>query len=264
MIKFLRCFVTEHAPDSIFLALMNFNNCLKNRNAVVKKHENHVYSVTDGSRTIYTGRRIRLGRYFFGILNQCTSLSRDYLLHNIDFKAGDVVVDCGANNGEIGVWAQAQGMTYFAFEPEPLESRCCDLNNYNGEKKTIRKGLWFEKTTLRWYSKPNSADSSLIEIEDTDNVASVETTTLTDFLSENKIDRIKLFKLEAEGAEPEVLQGALSVLDKIDYISVDCGYERGIGKNHTFMEVYNILKDRDFDIVAAEFRRVVFLFKRRL
>ncbi len=263
MIKFLRDFITLYAPDGVFILSINLNNTLKKRQAVVRLHEKNIYSVHDGNDVIYTCRRSRLGRYFFGIKNQCAALSRDYLLHNIAFKEGDVLVDCGANNGEIGVWAKQKNLNYYAFEPEPLEARCCDLNNYAGEKKAIRKGLWFEKTKIHWHSKPESADSSIIEIQDTDNVVSIETTTLADFVHENTIDRIRLFKLEAEGAEPEVLQGALSVLDRIDYIAVDCGYERGVEKKHTFMEVYTILKDHQFEIAAAEFKRVVFLFKRR-
>lgn len=263
MIKFLREFVTLYAPDNAFIAIVNLNNRLKKRKATVSQYEKNVYAIRDDRTVVYTSRRSRFGRYFFGILNQCTALSRQYLLHNIDFHAGDIVVDCGANNGEIGIWAQSKNLKYYAFEPEPLESRCCDLNNFKGEKKTFRKGLWFEKTTLHWYSKPESADSSLIEISETDSVTSIETTTLADFVAENNIERIRLFKLEAEGAEPEVLQGALSVLDRIDYIAVDCGYERGIEKKHTFMEVYTTLRDHQFDIVAAEFKRVVVLFKRQ-
>ena len=263
MILSLKRYLTLNAPDWFFIPLINFSNRLNGRRAKVRYIEPNIYSVSDDSDTIYCCRRNRLRRYFFGIQDQCARLSRTYLLHNITLCDGDVIIDCGANNGEIGVWARSRKMSYHAFEPETLESRCCDLNDYNGDRNTLRKGLWKTKTTLKWYSKPDSADSSLIEISDTDYVTSVETTTLNDFVDENSIDHIRIFKLEAEGAEPEVLQGALNVLNKIDYIAVDCGYERGVAKNHTFIEVYNILKKHEFDIVAAEFRRVVFLFKRR-
>lgn len=262
MKTFLRNFITQNAPDSLFLGLVNLNNTIKGRPSRVRAQHENIYTVDDGKLLICTPRRSRLGRYFAGVQTQCDRLARDYMLQNINFKDGDVVVDCGANNGEIGVWAQSKNLNYYAFEPEPLEARCCDLNNYSGEPKTIRKGLWNEQTTLQFYSKPETADSSLIEISSNDNVQSVETTTLSAFVKDNNIDRIRLFKLEAEGAEPEVLQGALEVLDKIDYIAVDCGYERGVDQKHTFIEVYSTLKQHGFDIVTAEFKRVVFLFKR--
>ncbi len=263
MMRYIRESITKHASDDVLIKLMSMNNKLKGRPSTVRVHEENIYIVDDGSKVVYTPRRSRLGRYFFGVDKQCQLLSEDYLLQNISFNEGDVVVDCGANNGEIGIWAHNNNLKYYAFEPEPLESRCCDLNNYGGEEKTIRKGLWFEKTTIHWHSKPESADSSIIEIPDTEDVTSIDTTTLSDFAKEEGVDRIRLFKLEAEGAEPEVLQGALDILDKIDYIAVDCGYERGKEKTHTFMEIYKTLSEHDFEIVAAEFKRVVFLFKRK-
>lgn len=263
MILCLKKYLTLHAPDAIFLPLINISNKLQNRRAIVKHFENHIYTVNDGQDTVYTCRRSRIRRYFFGIAAQCEALAHEYLFQNVPLKEGDVIVDCGANNGEIGIWAQKKKLNYYAFEPEPLEARCCDLNNYNGDKKTFRLGLWHEQTTLSWYSEPEDADSSLIQQESGKKSVSIKTTTLNDFARSNNIERIRLFKLEAEGAEPEVLQGALTMVDKIDYISVDCGYERGIAKNHTFMEVYNILKDHDFEIIAAEFKRVIFLFKRK-
>lgn len=262
MMKAVRDFITRYATDWIFLALVNFNNKLKSRVGVVSRFDQDLYVVDDGRRKVYTPRRSRLGRYFFGIDKQSNILAETYLLHNAPVSSGDVLIDCGANNGEIGIWAQNNGMNYYAFEPEPLESRCCDLNNFGGEAKTQRKGLWHEVTTLHWYSKPETADSSLIEMEASDDVQSIDVTTLADFVAEQGIERIRIFKLEAEGAEPEVLQGALPVLDKIDYVAVDCGYERGIEKNHTFMEVYQTLTAHGFDIVQAQFKRTIFLFKR--
>lgn len=262
MMQFLKELIISSAPDDILIFIVNLNNKLKNRPVLLSKFDDDIYALHEGKSVIYTGRRNRAWRYFLGIQKQCDSLARDYMLHNVSFKEGDIVIDCGANNGEIGVWAQQKNLSYYAFEPESIEARCCDLNNYQGETKTIRKGLWHEETTLHWYSKPDSADSSLIEMEDTDHVVSIETTTLNHFVNNNELKHVRLLKLEAEGAEPEVLQGALDVLDRIDYVAVDCGYERGIDKNHTFMEVYRVLKDHGFDIVSAEFKRVVFLFKR--
>lgn len=260
---FIREIIRKYASDSIFIYLTNLNSRLKKRNSIARVYKENIYEINDGSKTIYTPRRSRFGRYAFGINKQCKKLSKDYLLNNITFQPNDIVIDCGANNGEIGIWANSKNLKYYAFEPETLEAECCDLNNYNGDKKTIRKGLWFEETTIHWHSKPESADSSIIEINDTENITSIQTTTLDSFVKSEKINNIKLFKLEAEGAEPEVLKGALNVLNQIDYIAVDCGYERGIEKSHTFIEIYKILTENNFEIIDAKFKRVVFLFKRK-
>jgi FkbM family methyltransferase len=259
----LKNFITLRAPDWFFIPLVNLNNKIKRRGVRVSLDSRNVYRIQDVNSVIYTCRRSRLGRYFFGIQEQIFSLSKSYLLDHVHVKSKDIIIDCGANNGEIGLWAKNYQLEYYAFEPEQFESRCCDLNNYDGEINTVRKGLWSKKTKLRWYSKPESADSSFVETINPSSVFDVETTTLNDFIHENDIEHVRIFKLEAEGAEPEVLMGCSNVFHLIDYIAIDCGYERGIEQKHTFIEVYNILKKHNFDIVAAEFRRVVFLFKRK-
>ncbi len=262
MIIRIQKLIIAYAPDCIFIPLMNISNKIKGRNASITKHDADIYAVSDNKNTIHCARRIRLERYFFGLQKQCEKLSKEYLLNHVTFRKDDVLIDCGANNGEIGIWANQQQLDYHAFEPEPLEARCCDLNNYGGNDKTNRKALWHKQTTLNWYSNPETADSSAIEANNTDHITAIETTTLDHYVKNAGIKNIRLFKLEAEGAEPEVLQGAIKTLPKIDYIAVDCGYERGQDQSHTFIDVYNILKQHNFEIIASEFKRVIFLFKR--
>ena len=42
-----------------------------------------------------------------------------------------------------------------------------------------------------------------------------------------------LLKVEAEGAEPEVLQGLKKNLSRVEFITVDCGFERGLNQKST-------------------------------
>jgi len=72
---------------------------------------------------------------------------------------------------------------------------------------------------------------------------------------------VKLLKLEAEGAEPEVLKGALKTLKSIEYVSTDCGFERGKNQDATFNEVNEILVENGFYIVTANLKRPVFLYR---
>ena len=58
-------------------------------------------------------------------------------------------------------------------------------------------------------------------------IIEIETTTLKEFVIKNKINHIKFFKLEAEGFEPEILNGSKDVLNRIEYIGVDGSPERG-------------------------------------
>jgi len=58
------------------------------------------------------------------------------------------------------------------------------------------------------------------------------------------------------------LQGAEKFVTLADYATVDCGYERGVSQDHTFIEVNDFLTRNGYRAVAAQFRgRVTVLFK---
>ena len=75
--------------------------------------------------------------------------------------------------------------------------------------------------------------------------------------------RIKLIKLEAEGFEPEILQGLKKHLNLIEYITIDCGFERGIKLESTIAVCSNYLIKNNFKMIDFNTRlhRVVALFK---
>ena len=62
-------------------------------------------------------------------------------------------------------------------------------------------------------------------------------------------EKIKLFKIDAEGNEPEVLMGATSLLKNTEYISVDFGDERGIEQKTTIVDVNNFLTENNFNLI---------------
>lgn len=76
-------------------------------------------------------------------------------------------------------------------------------------------------------------------------------------------EEIKLLKIDEEGCELEILQGCLGILPKIQYISVDAGYERGTLELCTFAEVSNYLYENGFYLEGfrSESQRVLGLFK---
>ncbi|MDJ0614750.1 MAG: FkbM family methyltransferase [Rhizobiaceae bacterium] len=230
---------------------------------IAKRNDAEHFRVDHSGQSLAIARRNRYWNYKHGIDTRLELLAQQYELQHVLLSPGDRVIDCGANIGEIGAWAKQVGIEYTAFEPEPLEADCCDINAFDGVAKTNRLGLWHENTTLKFYSKPDTADGSLIEIDDYTDVHELEVITLASFLGEDAKKGIRLFKVEAEGAEPEVLQGAEPVLQYIDYISVDCGYERGKEKQATFKEVGEILAKHNFELISENKKRMVRLYKRR-
>lgn len=205
----------------------------------------------------------RYRRYSNGINVILSRLAREYHLDKIDIRNG-TLIDCGANIGELGIWAKQQNMDYYAFEPEDLEANCCDQNNFNGNSSTQRVALWNKNTKLKFYRKPDSADSSLFDPGEGTTETEIDARRLDELIDTDKLKRPIVLKIEAEGAEPEVLEGCSKIAPHIDYITVDCGPERGKEKDYTFVDVNNILNSYGFKIKNAQFKRVTFLYENNI
>ncbi len=209
--------------------------------------------------TIFVGEPERIQRFKRGIKSKVEKVAANYMLQSIGFETGDIIIDCGANIGEIGIYLKQFHIQYHAFEPALNEFEANLKNNPQG---TInRYALWKEETTLTFYNKNDTGDSSLFEINDYASKVTVQTKVLDDYIQQKNLAKIKLLKLEAEGAEPEILEGALKSLEKIQYISVDCGPERGLNQTTTFVEVVNTLTSHGFKVKGIEQGRLVVLFK---
>ncbi|WP_340260974.1 FkbM family methyltransferase [Roseobacter sp. HKCCA0882] len=243
--------------------LINARLIFRGRPVRVAMENASMYTVSDGEMQINICRPGRYNRYKRGVKRGIDALAADYHLDTLKGIDGGTLIDCGANVGELGIWAKARNMKYIAFEPEHLEADCCDRNNYGSQSLTIRKALWKETTTLEFFHKADTADSSAFSVRDYTSKSLVPAARLDDEVDPSKLSHPIILKLEAEGAEPEVLEGATKFVTFADYVAVDCGYERGADQDHTFVEVNNFLSHIGFRIVAANFKvRLTVLFHR--
>jgi FkbM family methyltransferase len=223
----------------------------------------NTYIAFDREAKIHFCRWKRRTRYRMGVNNGIKRLLREYCLDEIELSKPGAFIDCGANVGELGIWSRSLGFSYLPFEPEELEAKCCDQNNFSGRRVTSRKALWNTNDTLTFYSKPDSADSSLFEIKADLSRFDVEAVTLDSQNIELDPFSDNVLKLEAEGAEPEVLEGSVTTLRHIRYVVADCGYERGLNQDHTFIAVLEFLTKRNFRLTHCNFKkRVTAIFER--
>lgn len=223
--------------------------------------KNGVIVVTDDERnSISILHQRRVGFYRYGVKRRVTDLLSDYFIFPDEIEDDDVVIDCGANIGEIGLGLKLAGKTirYIAFEPGHGEMSRCRLNNPDSTCEQL--ALWHEKTTLNFFEKSNTADSSLIEFSGYENVKTIGTTTLDAYCLENGIEKIKVLKIEGEGAEPEILRGAEDTLKRVKYICVDCGPERGLAKVPTLPTVCQFLLSRGFMFDKVSSNRLIARF----
>lgn len=200
--------------------------------------------------------------YRQGFKRRVLNLQNDYHLNSINFSDGDVIIDCGANIGDLKLYFDVNEIKvqYFAFEPSPEEFSCLEKNVVDGV--LINKGLWHCEDILEFYVSSEQADSSFIKPPLYTETQKVSVCKLDEYCSQ--LGNIKLLKLEAEGAEPEVLLGATRLLSSVEYISADVGFERGEGQSTTFFEVNDMLISAGFQLIGMNFSRLVCLYKNTL
>ncbi len=223
---------------------------------------NDDFVVIDAAGSLCIAKPSRVALYRHGIEERLRRLESEYLLSGIPIEPGSVVVDVGANIGEVSLLlARRHRCRLVCVEPEPEEFRCLQRNLAPFDATCVNTALWSSVETLKFYSKSDTADSTLFEIEHYDSVREVQATTLDRVLDEAGVDRVRLLKLEAEGAEPEVLTGASAHLSRIDYIAADLGPERGVSQEATAPAVIARLLEAGFALERANAPRLVCLFR---
>jgi FkbM family methyltransferase len=212
------------------------------------------------SRKIYLSHINRALNYQRGIDSRLNQLYTSYCLDLLEEITTGVVIDCGANIGELGL-ALGPDVEYVAFEPDPKAFSALSLNLPEGAK-AICSALSNQNGYGTFYLASESADSSLISPQDRPPTGEliVKLETLDSYAKEKGLESVHLLKLEAEGFEPEVLTGGVETLKRTKYVALDAGPERN-GEN-TITACFNILYSGGFQLVGANHRQSRFLFAR--
>lgn len=214
-----------------------------------------LYRVRHGEAVRYGKDRPRsIFLYRDGFKGRGAFIFNSYCLQNISFAPDDVVVDCGANSGDLGleICERINPANYIAIEPNPDDLEILKLN-LPPEAKLVPKALGKEAGRFDFYVSTSEADSSLVRPKEFDEVIKVDVVRLDSLLEELDIARVKLLKLEAEGFEPEILEGLGERLSSIEYIAADGGYERGEAQEETFTTITNYLLAHGFEMVDIYF-----------
>jgi FkbM family methyltransferase len=145
---------------------------------------------------------------------------RIYGNENHWIKAGDVVLDCGANIGTFTREALNAGASkVIAIEPASENLECLRRNFApeiaEGKVIIYPKGVWDKDDMLELHIHHDNAaaDSFLIPSDkSTKTSEKVPLTTIDKMVDELKLDRVDFVKMDIEGAEVKALIGGKSVL----------------------------------------------------
>lgn len=170
----------------------------------------------------------------------------EYYYDEIGIEETDTVLNIGAHIGSTVIYPAKWADMVYAVEPNPETVKILRKNVANIENvEVIQAGCWNESGELELNFGENKNDDSFLDPDDGGSGGSgiVETYTIEDLM--NQIDNdVSFVKIEAEGAEPEVLQGMpRSEVEKV-VVKVD---EERDGES-PIVDVIRILDDMGYEI----------------
>lgn len=213
--------------------------------------------------SIYFYHPIRVQLYFSGIQNRLDSLLREYCIDLLDPFPDGLIIDIGSNVGEFtkALSRKLPGRNFLRFEPSESENRAAEKNLAGIDQLLIDRPLFSHVTQIKWYEANDYGDSSIFQSKNAKSSRIISTTTLDTVLKIFDFPKVALIKLEAEGAEPEILQGSRRTLENTVAVTADLGPERGMEGLRTFESSQEILQEAGFKIVGRnQGGRECFLF----
>ena len=219
------------------------------------------YFVDDeaSGQRVFVSHPRRLAYYKKGIPARLTTLAREYCVDDLLFEASDQVVDVGAHSGEFGLWVQQFGVSYLGIEPDPVAYGALARNLPHSSLEPVALGA---KAGQASFALATSTGDSSFEVGSGKSMT-VQVKTLDEVVGQVfSRGSIALLKIEAEGFEPEVLQGGAETLARTKLVTVDAGEERS-GQS-TAPACVNILLSSGFQLRRVFLRRGIFLFSSKL
>lgn len=196
--------------------------------------------------------------YKRGVTARLSNLDKKYLFTALSPPPG-VVLDVGAHAGEFSLLALNEGRTAIAVEPDP-DALACLRRNLAGKRSVtvIDAVVWNAEEELSFSLAASQADSSIFGADDigtTTGAIRRRATTLDRIAEEHRIDGLAFLKCDAEGAEPEVLEGGRELLRRTARIAIDTGPERKGSRTSDACEA--LLRDAGFTVRTRERRPFV-------
>jgi len=212
--------------------------------------EEDLYKVADGyGEVFYFPTRPTLQHKVDLSMGYLNHLKTKYTLKNfVAVSEGDLVIDCGSHVGGFSLYAsRITKNRIYAIEPSPKNWKAIKKNTVGTNVSAVQVALGNKNGVAILNLSSNGADDSLLEPDDGATGQSVEVNviTLEDFCGMNDIKKIDYLKLEAEGFEPEILEGAGKNI-QINKIAIDISPERQGKTAETELEA--ILTGRNYII----------------
>ena len=179
-----------------------------------------------------------------------------YNLYNIK-----TIIDIGANKGQFTlaaryVFPEAQIISF-----EPLSAPAEKFNKlFKNDEKVIlhQSAIGTEKKTLAMHVSKRDHSSSILPIgvkqasifpgTDESHTENITVSQLNRFISSSDLNLTTLLKIDVQGYELNALNGCIDLIDKFDYIYVECAFIELYEGQALADEVINYLAEYSFKL----------------
>ena len=183
---------------------------------------NHKYVIKNGFNHKPNGVELDLEDHPTGGVSKiiCREIQNDYKL-DLDYKAGDVVIDIGAQVGVVSAYLGKKYPFLKIYALEPVKE------NYDRLVRNLDANDIDNVTALNMAvtsdGRKVSMDGSLDMNSGSMNIygkckGTIESTTIDMLMKAYDIENIRLLKIDCEGSEYEILESSEHLLDKIGAI----------------------------------------------
>jgi FkbM family methyltransferase len=163
-------------------------------------------------------------------------------------RAGDTIVDIGANIGTVSLAAASivgKLGKVLAIEPHP--------ETFQNLESNIRLNKYTNITTFQYavgrenkiicFSNLSSDDQNFVV---SDGVIEVKQVTLDSLIEEQSIKHVDMLKIDTEGYEKEILLGAQKMLNKVDCIYIETRETNLVHFSTSVRELIQLLRDAGY------------------
>jgi FkbM family methyltransferase len=205
------------------------------------------------------------GINLFKVLGGGYSISSTQIMESIRTLCGNLgtIIDVGANQGQFALATTRQYPDAKVISFEPVPEVFQKLRSNVGGKGNIsihNLALGAESGTIDFYVNNHSHASSALVISDRQKTEIPETSNtvktqvrvekLSDFLNVRQLKGPILLKLDVQGYEKNVLEGALSALPAIDFLVFEASFVHMYQGEPLFDEMHSFLKQNGFELVS--------------
>lgn len=219
------------------------------------RHGN-LWRIQDGTGEIYVPYIRRYSMYLNTIEKRIGYMLERYKIENLE---GALVLDIGAHVGEFTLAAAPTAAKVVSFEPDPTVREALIQNTKGMNNVEILSIALSNKTgKSKFYVATEHADSSLFSPEKYSEIIDVDSFRLDDLNIDVSNYTKVILKMDAEGFEPEIIDGGLDWIRKNLHIAaVDVAPERAGSDTHK--EVKQKLESIGFHQVGLNQEQVLIM-----